>query len=166
MAVRPTAAIISSAAFPRISCPFPANILRTDAHMHRQLPADSDLVRSIAVLARAAQDAAWRRTRATQGLRSLLREYYPTFLDAFAGTVHTNLAKPEARAVLAIAPTPQQGAKLTRPRIIAALRRAAGSECSTRPPPESNTHCDAPSCVSPRSSNKQWVAKRSHCSPP
>ena len=48
-----------------------ANILRTDAHMHRQLPADSDLVRSIAVLARAAQDAAWRRTRATQELRSL-----------------------------------------------------------------------------------------------
>ena len=101
-----------------------ANILRTDAHMHRQLPADSDLVRSIAVLARAAQDAAWRRTRATQELRALLREYYPTFLDAFAGTLHTNLAKPEARAVLAIAPTPQQGAKLTKPRIIAALRRA------------------------------------------
>ncbi|HVQ53343.1 MAG TPA: IS110 family transposase [Mycobacterium sp.] len=101
-----------------------ANILRTDAHMHRQLPGDSDLVRSIAVLARAAQDAAWRRTRATQELRALLREYYPTFLDAFAGTVHTNLAKPEARAVLAIAPTPQQGARLTKPRIIAALRRA------------------------------------------
>jgi hypothetical protein len=38
-----------------------ANILGTDADMHRQLPADSDLVRSIAVLARAAQDAAWRR---------------------------------------------------------------------------------------------------------
>jgi len=101
-----------------------ANILRTDAHMHRQLPADSDLVRSIAVLARAAQDAAWRRTKATQELRSLLREYYPTFLDAFARTVHTNLAKPETRAILAIAPTPQLGTKLTKPRIIAALRRA------------------------------------------
>src|SRR5271165_3652073 len=101
-----------------------ANILRTDAHMHRQLPADSDLVRSIAVLARAAEDAAWRCTRATQELRALLREYYPTFLEAFAGTVHTNLAKLEAHAVLAIAPTPQQGAKLTKPRIIAALRRA------------------------------------------
>jgi transposase len=101
-----------------------ANILRTDAHMHRRLPADSDLARSIAVLARAVQDAAWRRTRATQELRALLREYYPTFLDAFAGTVHTNLATPEARAVLAIAPTPEQGAKLTKPRIIAALRRA------------------------------------------
>lgn len=101
-----------------------ANILRTDAHAHRQLPADSELARAIAVLARAAQDAAWRRTRATQELRALLREYYPTFLAAFAGTVHTNLARPEARAVLAMAPTPRQGAKLTKPRIIAALRRA------------------------------------------
>jgi hypothetical protein len=54
-----------------------ANILRTDAHAHRALPADSDLARSIAVLARAAQDAIWRRTRATQELRALLREYYP-----------------------------------------------------------------------------------------
>ncbi len=101
-----------------------ANILRTDAHAHRALPADSDLARAVTVLARAAQDAIWRRSKATQELRALLREYYPGFLDAFAGAVHTNLAKAEARAVLAIAPTPQQGAKLTKPRIIAALRRA------------------------------------------
>lgn len=100
------------------------NILRTEAHVHRRLPADSDLAHDVAVLARAAQDAIWRRTKATQELRSLLREYYPGFLEAFAGTVHTNLAKAEARAVLAIAPTPQQGAKLTKPRVIAALRRA------------------------------------------
>src|SRR5690242_14785211 len=37
-----------------------ANILRTDAPMHRRLPADTDLVRQIAVLARAHQDATWR----------------------------------------------------------------------------------------------------------
>ena len=36
-----------------------ANILRTDRHAHRPLPKDSDLVRAIAVLARAGQDAAW-----------------------------------------------------------------------------------------------------------
>jgi hypothetical protein len=78
-----------------------------------------------------------------------LREYYPTFLDAFAGTVHTNLAKPEARAVLAIASTPEQGAKLTKPQIVAALRRAGRSECSMRPPPESNAHSVAPSYASP-----------------
>ncbi|MFJ6426642.1 IS110 family transposase, partial [Streptomyces hydrogenans] len=36
-----------------------ANILRTDAGLHRPLPEDSDLVRAIAVLARAQQDAVW-----------------------------------------------------------------------------------------------------------
>ena len=59
-----------------------ANILRTDAHMHRPLPADTELARAIAVLARAHQDATWRRTRAGNELRSLLREYFPGFLAA------------------------------------------------------------------------------------
>ena len=86
-----------------------ANILRTDAHMHRQLPADSDLVRSIAVLARAAQDAAWRHTRATQELRSLLREYYPTFLDAFAGTVHIQPGQTGGTCSLSDRPHPTTG---------------------------------------------------------
>ncbi len=34
-----------------------ANILRTDSHVHRTLPADTDLARAISVLARAHQDA-------------------------------------------------------------------------------------------------------------
>jgi transposase len=38
-----------------------ANILRTDRHAHRPLPRDSELVQSIAVLARAQQDAVWDR---------------------------------------------------------------------------------------------------------
>lgn len=71
-----------------------ANILRTDAAAHRALPADTDLARAIAVLARAHQDATWRRTRASNELRSLLREYFPSFLAAFAGTT-TNLASRE-----------------------------------------------------------------------
>jgi transposase len=82
------------------------------------------LARSIAVLARAAQDATWRRTKASNELRSLLREYYPGFLEAFAGGNTANLATAEARAVLAIAPTPAAAAKLTKARIAAALRRA------------------------------------------
>lgn len=100
-----------------------ANILRTDAHAHRTLPSDSDLARAITVLARAAQDAIWRRTKATQELRALLREYYPGFLAAFVGSSHTNLAMPDARAILAIAPTPALGARLTKARIISALRK-------------------------------------------
>lgn len=101
-----------------------ANILRTDAHEHRTLPADTALARSIAVLARAAQDATWRRTKASNELRSLLREYYPGFLEAFAGGNTAGLATAEARAVLAVAPTPAAAMKLTRTRIAAALRRA------------------------------------------
>ena len=101
-----------------------ANILRVDAHIHRQLPADSELAQAIAVLARAQQDAVWRRTKASNELRSMLREYYPAFLDTFAGKSATNLAKPEARAVLAIAPTPAHAAKLIKTRVAAALRRA------------------------------------------
>ena len=42
-----------------------ANILRTDAHVHRTLPDDTELARAIAVLARAHQDATWRRTTAS-----------------------------------------------------------------------------------------------------
>ncbi|MFR9774092.1 IS110 family transposase [Nocardia sp. SC052] len=101
-----------------------ANILRVDAHLHRRLPADSELAQAIAVLARAQQDAVWRRTKAGNELRSLLREYYPAFLDTFAARSATNLAKPEARAVLAIAPTPAAAGKLTKTRVAAALRRA------------------------------------------
>ncbi|GAA3952707.1 IS110 family transposase [Actinomadura viridis] len=100
-----------------------AGILRTDAHAHRPLPADTDLARAIAVLARAHQDAIWRRTRASNALRSLLREYFPVFLAAFADRT-TNLAGRDARAVLAIALTPTAAVKLPRTRIAAALRRA------------------------------------------
>jgi transposase len=101
-----------------------ANILRVDSHLHRRLPADTDLAQAVAVLARAQQDAVWRRIRAGNELRSLLREYYPAMLNAFAAKSATNLARPEARAVLAIAPTPAQAMKLTKARVAAALRRA------------------------------------------
>ncbi|WP_064447232.1 IS110 family transposase [Micromonospora sp. NBRC 110037] len=99
-----------------------ANILRTDAHVHRALPADTELARAIAVLARAQQDATWRRTKASNELRSLLREYYPAFLDAFINR-KDYLTSSDARAILAVAPTPAAGAKLSKARIAAALRR-------------------------------------------
>jgi hypothetical protein len=100
-----------------------ANILRTDAHAHRPLPGDSELARAIAVLARAHQDATWRRTRASNELRLLLREYFPVFLGAFAGKT-TNPDGRDARAVLAIALTLTAAAKLSHARIAAALRKA------------------------------------------
>jgi transposase len=104
-----------------------ANILRVDAHMHRRLPADSELCQAIAVLARAHQDAIWRRTKAHNELRSLLRDFFPTFLATFSGRFSLGIASAEARAVLAIAPTPAAAAKLSVSRIAAALRRAGRS---------------------------------------
>jgi transposase len=100
-----------------------AAILRTDAAMHRPIPADTELARSVAVLARAAQDAAWRRGRAANELRSLLREYYPAILEA-AALRSGSLTAPVARELLRIAPTPAAAARLTTARIAAALRRA------------------------------------------
>jgi hypothetical protein len=101
-----------------------ANILRVDAHLHRPLPADTELCQAIAVLARSHQDAIWARTKAIQQLRAVLREFYPTFLAAFVGRLPMGIASPEARAVLAIAPTPAAAARLSVNRIAAALRRA------------------------------------------
>jgi transposase len=77
-----------------------ANILRVDAHLHHRLPADSELCQAIAVLARAHQDAIWAGTTAHHQLRSLLREFYPTFLAVFTSRFPLGIASPEARAVL------------------------------------------------------------------
>ena len=104
-----------------------AHILRVDAHLHRQLPKDSELCQAIAVLARAHQDAIWARTKAHNQLRSVLREFYPTFLAVFTGRFALGISSPEARAVLGIAPTPAAAAKLSVSRIAAALRRAGRS---------------------------------------
>lgn len=104
-----------------------ANILRTDAHLHRRLPDDSDLARSVTVLARAYQDAVWRRTKLVQELRARLQEYYPGFLAAFASRRRlsaTQLASNDARAVLAIAPSPAEGLRVSAARVETALRRA------------------------------------------
>ena len=68
-----------------------ANILRVDAHLHRRLPADSELCQAIAILARAHQDAIWRGagvapscTTATYG-RSC-RDWSPK-MDGIAATI-------------------------------------------------------------------------------
>ncbi len=100
-----------------------ANILRTDADMHRPLPADSELVRAIAVLARAQQDTVGNRAQLNNQLRSHLKRYYPAALAAFA-VRGVGLDSREARAVLAAAPDPHTAARLTRAQLRAALRRS------------------------------------------
>jgi transposase len=100
-----------------------AHILRTDRTAHRPLPTDSELAQAIAVLARAQQDAVWERTCAHNKLRSLLREYYPAILAAFASK-HGGILRPEARAILAAAPTPAAAAKLTKAQLHKLLAQA------------------------------------------
>src|SRR6266480_6296275 len=80
----------------------------------------------IAVLARAQQDAVWARTAAPSKLRSHLREYYPGFLAAFAGA-RGGITRPDARAILAAAPTPAAAAALTVAQLGALLRKAGRS---------------------------------------
>jgi len=103
-----------------------ANVLRTDIHAHRPLPADSELAQAIAVLARAQQDAVWTRTGAHNKLRSHLREYYPAFLAAFAGS-RGGIMRPEARVILAAAPTPAAASALTLAQLRGLLRKAGRS---------------------------------------
>jgi transposase len=100
-----------------------AHILRTDRTAHHPLPADSELAQAIAVLARAQQDAVWERTCAHHKLRSLLREYYPAILAAFTSK-RGGILRPEARAILAAAPTPRAAAQLTTTQLQNLLRQA------------------------------------------
>jgi transposase len=95
-----------------------ADLARTDAHNHRPVAGDSELAEAVKVLARAHQTMIWSRQRHTNQLRSTLREFYPAALEAF-----DDLAGRDARAVLAIAPTPSAGRLLSRSKIAAALRR-------------------------------------------
>jgi hypothetical protein len=59
--------------------------------------------------------------------RAVGQHPYPTFLAMFTGRFALGIASPEARAVLAIAPTPAAAAKLSVSRIAAALRCAGRS---------------------------------------
>jgi len=95
-----------------------ADMVRTDAHQHRPVAADSDLAEAIKLVARSHQSAIWSRRRLANQVRSALREYYPAALDAFDDLTHG-----DAVEVLAIASTPDAGRGLSRSKIAAALRR-------------------------------------------
>jgi transposase len=99
-----------------------AGILRTDRALHRMLPADTELAKAVAILARAQQDAVWDRTQAGNKLRSHLREYFPGFLSAFPTS--TQYTSSVARTILAAAPTPAAGATLTLTRLRSLLTKA------------------------------------------
>src|SRR6185295_9728141 len=100
-------------------CGVLAHILRTDRHLHRPLPAVSEEGRAVKALARQHQEAIWALHQTVSRLRSVLLEFYPQALQAFP-----NLKHKAALTVLAAAPTPAAGQRLTRGRVVALLRRS------------------------------------------
>jgi len=96
-----------------------AQIMRTDRAVHRVLPADTEAVMALRVLARAHQDAVWARQQTGNRLRSLLREFFPAALQAFP-SLHSRTAL----TVLAAAPDPAQAAQLTRANLTDLLHTA------------------------------------------
>ena len=94
-----------------------AELVRTDRHNHREVAGDSDLAVAVKVLARGHQSLIWARTRQTNALRNTLREFYPAALRAFS-----DLGSAETCAVLASAPTPELGKRLSEARILRLLR--------------------------------------------
>jgi hypothetical protein len=96
-----------------------AEIVRVDRAHHRPVAGDSALAEHIKVAARAHQTMIWTRQRNTNTIRSMLREYYPAAL-----TVFDDLADRDALAVLAAAPDPERGRRLTAAKVVTLLRRA------------------------------------------
>ncbi len=97
-----------------------AELVRLDRAHHRPVAGDSALAEHVKVLTRTHQSLIWSRQRQTNALRSMLREFYPAALAAFG----EDLASREALAILAIAPSPEAGHRLSLSKIAAALRRA------------------------------------------
>ncbi|BDH15359.1 mini-circle putative transposase for IS117 [Streptomyces hygroscopicus] len=100
-----------------------ANIIRGDAHLHRALWSPSPQAGAVNTLARAHLDAVRDQRALANRLRSSLREYYPSALSAWAH-LPDNVLRPEARAVLTLAPTPARAARLPQRQIATALTAA------------------------------------------
>lgn len=95
-----------------------ADILRTDRHQHRPLPAISTAGLAVKALARQHQEAIWALHQTTSRLRSVLLEFYPQALRAFP-----NLKHQAALTVLAAASTPELGSRMTSRKVVALLHR-------------------------------------------
>jgi transposase len=100
-----------------------ADIVRTDAHQLRPVAADSDLAGAIKVVARAHKTLIWEQTRHVLRLRRGLLDYFPAAVEAFDDRTG-GLAAADSLELLAVAPDPDSAARLSRPRIRAALKHA------------------------------------------
>jgi transposase len=96
-----------------------ADMVRTHSHELRPVAGDSAQAEAVKVVARTHKTLIWERTRHTQRLRHVLRDYFPAALDAF-----DDLDAADTLELLAKAPTPAQAARLTTAQISGALTRA------------------------------------------
>jgi transposase len=96
-----------------------AEIVRVDRAHHRPVAGDSELGEAIKLVARSHQSLIWDRTRQVLRLRSVLREFFPAALEAFA-----DLDAADTLELLVTAPDPDRAARVSKARIVAALRRA------------------------------------------
>jgi transposase len=104
-----------------------ANILRTDLHAHRRMPADGELVRALRVLTRAQQDAVGDRMRMTNRIRGVLKQFFPAAIEAFERGGKHRLDSAACRTILAATPTPGAARRLTLSQLRSLLRRAGRS---------------------------------------
>ncbi|WP_055530107.1 IS110 family transposase [Streptomyces graminilatus] len=93
-----------------------ADIIRQNPGRRSFLPENSDQAAAIAVLARTQASSTQAARAIMLRLRSHLGLYFPAAVEAWSGTQH-GLRRPEARAVLALAPTPRQAAALSKRRL-------------------------------------------------
>ncbi|MDG4803613.1 IS110 family transposase [Micromonospora sp. WMMD980] len=100
-----------------------AHVLRVDGDAHRSTPAVSTNAAALRELTRAHRQALHSSGLLARRLRSVLRDYYPSAATAWAH-LPAGLTRPEARIVLAAAPTPTRAARLTRRRLETLLTAA------------------------------------------
>ena len=96
-----------------------ADMVRTNAHQLRPVALDSAQAEAVKVVTRMHKTLIWERTRTTQRLRHALREYFPAAVEAFE-----DLDAADTLELLAKAPDPASGARLSLSQITAALKRA------------------------------------------
>jgi transposase len=106
-----------------------ADMVRGERHQLRAVAADTAGSAAMKVVARAHQTLIWERTRHTLRLRSALREFFPAALLAYA---ELGLTGAGTLDLLARAPAPAAGAKLTTAQIGAALKRARRHDVPAR----------------------------------
>jgi transposase len=100
-----------------------ADMVRTDAHQLRPVAVDSAEAEAVKVVTRTHKTLIWERTRTTQRLRHMLREYFPAAVEAFE-----DLDAADTLELLAKAPDPDSATRLTLGQISAALKRARRRE--------------------------------------